>query len=280
MEDNDQNEHYETLQVSPKAEPEVVAAAYRALAKKYHPDRSEAPDSMATMARLNIAYQAVRGRTQRSSAGSSTASVARGFTGRFTNDSVEPDAPLEQILGVISRKVSTARQRVIDEVVRDGLASDIAMGLVNKALKRMVGAGNTPDSARSRATNAHLDANASYDEAMRIVGEKASVVRDRLADELVKDGLQRGVAIDLVDSALEQIRHRTSDGEQHVRRLSPAHVDLTASLDRGTEVVVEKVVAARQLVIDELTRDGIPQRTAQQLVQNAVERVADAHRTW
>jgi len=55
---------------------------------------------------------------------------------------------------------------------------------------------------------------------------------------------------------------------------------LTASLDLGTKVVAEKIVAARQLVIDELTRDGLPQRTAQQLVQTAMEQVADAERTW
>jgi len=48
--------HYETLQVSPTAEPEVIAAAYRALAKKYHPDRSDAADAMGHMARLNAAY--------------------------------------------------------------------------------------------------------------------------------------------------------------------------------------------------------------------------------
>lgn len=277
MADNDRSRHYETLQVSPKAEPEVIAAAYRALAKKYHPDRSEAPDSMAKMAGLNIAYQAVRGHSRRLPVSTSANRVAQDFAGRFSNDSVEPDAPLEHILEVISRKVSVARQRVIDEVAKDGLAKDIATGLVNKALKGLVGAGNTPDSTRARATNVHLDANASYDAAMQIVEEKAGAVRDRLADELVKDGLQRSVAVELVDSALERVRRRTADSERHVQRLSAAHVDLTASLDHGTRVVAEKIVAARQLVIDELMRDGLPQRTAQQLVQGAMERVADAH---
>ncbi len=280
MADNDRNKHYETLQVSPKAEPEVIAAAYRALAKKYHPDRSEAPDAMAKMAGLNIAYQAVRGNVRRVSANTPANRVDRDFAVRFSNDNVEPDAPLEHMLEVISRKVSVARQRVIDEVAKDGLAKDIATGLVNKALKGMVGAGNTPDRTGGRATNAHLDAGASYDEAMQIVEEKAGAVRDRLADELVKDGLQRSVAVELVDSALERIRRRTGDSERNMHRLSPAHVDLTASLDRGTKVVAEKIIAARQLVIDELTRDGLPQRTAQQLVESAIERVADGRRTW
>ena len=35
-------DHYETLQVSRRAEPEVIEKAYRALALKYHPDRTPA----------------------------------------------------------------------------------------------------------------------------------------------------------------------------------------------------------------------------------------------
>ena len=54
------SEHYEVLQVSPRAEPEVIAAAYKALARKYHPDHH--PDkAMAEerMARINEAWEAL-----------------------------------------------------------------------------------------------------------------------------------------------------------------------------------------------------------------------------
>ena len=37
---------YEVLQVSPRAEPEVVRAAYRILARKYHPDLGGDPRRM------------------------------------------------------------------------------------------------------------------------------------------------------------------------------------------------------------------------------------------
>jgi DnaJ-class molecular chaperone len=37
-------DHYETLQVSRTAEPEVIDKAYRALALKYHPDRVSGQD--------------------------------------------------------------------------------------------------------------------------------------------------------------------------------------------------------------------------------------------
>jgi curved DNA-binding protein CbpA len=49
---------YRTLQIDPHAETLVVEAAYRALARHYHPD-GEAPDA-ARMAAINRAYQLVR----------------------------------------------------------------------------------------------------------------------------------------------------------------------------------------------------------------------------
>ena len=38
------NDFYRVLQVDPAAEPEVIRAAYRALARKYHPDVSIGAD--------------------------------------------------------------------------------------------------------------------------------------------------------------------------------------------------------------------------------------------
>ncbi len=47
---------YQILQVDPAAEPEVVQAAFKRLALKYHPDRNSAPDAHARMQELNEAY--------------------------------------------------------------------------------------------------------------------------------------------------------------------------------------------------------------------------------
>lgn len=49
---------YRTLQVDPSAEPSVIQAAFRALARLYHPDGSR-PD-VARMARINAAYRVLR----------------------------------------------------------------------------------------------------------------------------------------------------------------------------------------------------------------------------
>jgi DnaJ domain len=51
---------YRVLQVDPSAEPEVIEAAYRRLARKYHPDVSDDPDAAARMRELSAAYDAVR----------------------------------------------------------------------------------------------------------------------------------------------------------------------------------------------------------------------------
>jgi len=51
---------YETLQVSPRADLDVIEAAYRALARRYHPDRDPSPDATARMARINHAWEVLR----------------------------------------------------------------------------------------------------------------------------------------------------------------------------------------------------------------------------
>ena len=51
---------YQVLQVSPAAEQEVLHAAFRALAMKYHPDRDSSARAARRMMELNQAYAMVR----------------------------------------------------------------------------------------------------------------------------------------------------------------------------------------------------------------------------
>jgi len=55
-------DYYKTLQVHPQAEQEVIEAAYKRLAKKYHPDvaGSELEHSEMTMQRINQAYEILK----------------------------------------------------------------------------------------------------------------------------------------------------------------------------------------------------------------------------
>ena len=57
---------YEVLQVSPNAEPEVIDAAYRRLARKYHPDTSARPDAHSRMQEINWAYELLKDPRKRS----------------------------------------------------------------------------------------------------------------------------------------------------------------------------------------------------------------------
>lgn len=47
---------YKTLQVDPEADPEVIQAAYRRLAQKYHPDIAPGPEAAARMSAINQAW--------------------------------------------------------------------------------------------------------------------------------------------------------------------------------------------------------------------------------
>ena len=51
---------YQVLQVSPSAEQEVLHAAFRALAMKYHPDRDSSARAARRMMELNQAYAMLR----------------------------------------------------------------------------------------------------------------------------------------------------------------------------------------------------------------------------
>ena len=58
-------DYYEILQVHPSAEPEVIEAAYRKLAQKYHPDVSNNPVAAERMKKINIAHDVLGDAEQR-----------------------------------------------------------------------------------------------------------------------------------------------------------------------------------------------------------------------
>jgi hypothetical protein len=58
---------YKVLQVDPEAAGEVIAAAYKRLARKYHPDVSPDPDSVERMVEINRAWEMLRDPVRRAS---------------------------------------------------------------------------------------------------------------------------------------------------------------------------------------------------------------------
>lgn len=61
----DQIDPYKILQVDSEAEDEVIQAAYRRLARKYHPDLAASPDAAARMAAINAAWELIGDPAQR-----------------------------------------------------------------------------------------------------------------------------------------------------------------------------------------------------------------------
>src|SRR5918994_1469787 len=92
-------DHYEVLQVHPRAEPEVIRAAFRALARKHHPDFGGDPRRMAA---LNEAWTVLGNRERRAEydggrLGLHRRSAARPespSSGRPTQEPSRPSGPL------------------------------------------------------------------------------------------------------------------------------------------------------------------------------------------
>lgn len=83
------DDHYKVLQVDPEADPEVIQAAYRRLALKWHPDVAGGAEAAARMAAINRAWDVVgdpdrRAAYDRERGSAGTSSSAPGSPAQFT----------------------------------------------------------------------------------------------------------------------------------------------------------------------------------------------------
>jgi curved DNA-binding protein CbpA len=60
-------DYYKVLQVDTEAELDVIQAAYRRLARKFHPDRSSGSEAVIRMVEINAAWEVLRDATRRAS---------------------------------------------------------------------------------------------------------------------------------------------------------------------------------------------------------------------
>lgn len=90
-------DHYAALQVDPRAESEVIDAAYRRLATKYHPDRNHSPDATDRMKLINAAYEVLSDPEKRTAY-----DLRRGFSpGQVVSSQGFSWTPLLLVLGVV-----------------------------------------------------------------------------------------------------------------------------------------------------------------------------------
>jgi curved DNA-binding protein CbpA len=81
MEQRRQQTLYEVLQISPKATSDVILAAYRVLARTYHPDLNAEPVADRQMGELNAAYAVLSDRARRAHYDAQLARAARATGG-------------------------------------------------------------------------------------------------------------------------------------------------------------------------------------------------------
>jgi curved DNA-binding protein CbpA len=84
-------DHYATLQVDPRADPEVIRAAYRTLARRYHPDLADGLE--AQMAALNNAWAVLRDAGARAAYDRSRLVPPGAPTSAATEQATAPHAP-------------------------------------------------------------------------------------------------------------------------------------------------------------------------------------------
>ncbi|MCK4580775.1 MAG: hypothetical protein KAU10_05445 [Dehalococcoidia bacterium] len=111
---------------------------------------------------------------------------------------------------------------------------------------------------------------------MKTVTKKAMAARQIVADELTRDGLQHGMAVELTDRAFEDMVMSRSKTGKAQEPLSSEHVDINASLEEAMKIVTTKAMVARQKVLDELAKDGLPHNMAVRITDNAFESISES----
>jgi hypothetical protein len=91
----DGEDYYEILQVSPRAEPEVIHAAYLRLAKKYHPDINRDPQAAQRMKQINAAYEVLGDPSRRKDYDAKSSTRYRG-SARGSGTAAPAPAPAEE----------------------------------------------------------------------------------------------------------------------------------------------------------------------------------------
>src|ERR1700746_3943766 len=91
--------YYDILQVSPTAEPEVIQAAYKRLAFKYHPDRNSNPGSQEMMRLLNEAYRILSDAKRRAAYDAKRQATTSKQTSEGAQANADPAMPEQSPIG-------------------------------------------------------------------------------------------------------------------------------------------------------------------------------------
>jgi len=120
-------DYYAILQVHPRAEPEVIEAAYRRLSRKYHPDVSSQADAGQRMQELNEAFEVLSDPARRQAY-----DRRRSFGGRPASAPMPPGFP--DLLKTLPRYVGLAilailSIRLLPLLLRPPVLAALAVGV-------------------------------------------------------------------------------------------------------------------------------------------------------
>ena len=121
---------YAVLQVARDAEPEVIRAAFRALARKHHPDFGGDPRRMAD---LNEAWNVIGNRERRAAYDAGRIGAGRspaGRSGHTPRNAAAPPRPAGPIAGAAERRTEAHAAQVASETREAGVPRDPRVGSV------------------------------------------------------------------------------------------------------------------------------------------------------
>ncbi len=87
----DHPDHYKVLQVDPEADPDVMQAAYRRLAQRWHPDVASGPEAAARMVALNSAWETLSDPARRAAYDRERVGAGQALPGTAPRGGARPD---------------------------------------------------------------------------------------------------------------------------------------------------------------------------------------------
>lgn len=114
--------HYQTLEVSPKATQEQIKQAYRRLAKIFHPDSNQAMDNEERIVRINAAYEVLGDAQKRKTYDRQNlqplqqqkATTYKGYYKKGKSRGSAADAELETWLTDVYKPIDRTLKKIID----------------------------------------------------------------------------------------------------------------------------------------------------------------------
>ncbi len=107
------SDYYKILQVDPLAEEEVVEAAYRRLARKYHPDVYAGADASERMRELNLAYSVIGNAVRR-----------QAYDRARQREAARQEARAALTQQSMARRATTGRQRAVSAAALSEVAAE------------------------------------------------------------------------------------------------------------------------------------------------------------